>query len=130
MKKILIALSILVTSGIVGVAAIAQTSNLNQNDFINALQYCKPYTMSVGPIDILGMKVTTKKQIIGMRNGLCSYIEIVGPPDAKNTIRCHFTKEQINKLVFGMRNNSPGERVWGEYYNNNKVCTTETPGWD
>ncbi len=64
----------------------------------------------------------------GMKNGLCSYVEIVGPPDAKNTIRCHFTKEQVNKLVFAMRNNNAG--AWSEYYNNNNVCTTETPGWD
>lgn len=124
MKKVLIALSILITGNI---AAVAQ-SNTFSDDFINALQYCKPYTYSIGPIDILGMKVTTKKQIIGMRNGLCSYVEIVGPSDAKNTFRCNFTKKQVNKLVNSMRNNDMG--VWTEYYNNSNVCTIEVPGWD
>lgn len=128
MRKVIIALGLFVVSGIAGVVAIAQTSNSYSNDFINALQNCKPYTYSIGPIDMFGMKVTTKKQIVGMKNGLCSYVEIVGPPDAKNTIRCHFTKEQVNKLVFAMRNNNAG--AWSEYYNNNNVCTTETPGWD
>lgn len=128
MKSVIIALSMLVVSGIVGVVAIAQNSNTYPNDFVNALQYCKPYALSVGPIDIFGMKVTTKKQIFGMRNGLCSYVEIAGPPDAKNTIRCNFTKEQINKLVFAMRNNNSG--AWTEYYNDDNVCTTETPGFD
>ena len=128
MKKFIIVLSMFILSKFVCLCAIAQNSNPYTNDFITALQYCKPYTYSIGPIDILGMKVTTIKQIIGMRNGFCSYVEIVGPPDAKNTIRCNFTKEQVNKLVYSMRSNN--SRIWGEYYNNNNVCTIKTPGFD
>ena len=60
-----------------------------------------------------------------MKNCLCSYIEIVGPSDAENTIRCDFTKEQVGKLVSAMRNNTG---IWNDYYNNPDVCTTETPG--
>lgn len=127
MKKLVIALGIVLVSLIVGVVVSAQNSNPYTNDFINAFQYCKPYTYTIGPIDMLGMKVTTKKQIVGVKNGLCSYVEIVGPSYAKNTIRCNFTKEQVNKLVSAMRNNNTS--VWSEYYNS-PVCTTETPGWD
>ena len=82
MRKVIIALGLFVVSGIAGVVAIAQTSNSYSNDFINALQNCKPYIYSIGPIDMFGLKVTTKKQIVGMKNCLCSYIEIVGPSDA------------------------------------------------
>ena len=48
-----------------------------------------------------------------MKNCLCSYIEIVGPSDAENTIRCDFTKEQVGKLVSAMRNNTG---IWNDYY--------------
>ena len=65
------------------------------------------------------MKVSTRKRIVGIRNGLCSYIEIVGPVNAKYTIRCNFTKEQVNKLVTAMRNND-GDAAWTEYLNNKK----------
>lgn len=90
--------------------------------FINAFQACKPYTLTIGPIDIMGMQVTTKKQIVGIKNGLCSYVEVVGPANAKNTIKCNFNQTQINKLVSDMKNNTSS--AWDEYYNNPSVCKT------
>ena len=125
-QKFIIVLSIFVISGIVGIAVYAQNSNPYTNDFINSFKTCKPYTYSIGPIDMFGMKVSTRKRIVGVRNGLCSYIEVVGPINAKYTIRCNFTKEQVNKLVTAMRNND-GDAAWTEYLNNKNVCTTESP---
>lgn len=123
MKKFIIALSMTATSGIVCLSAMAQSYYMD--NFSNALLYCKPYTYTSAPIDILGRKVTDKKRIIGMRKGLCSFVEIVGPPRSKNIIRCNFTKEQINDLVFEMKNYNAG--IWSKYYNDESACTIKSP---
>ena len=118
--------NIIITAGILCFITVKNVSYAQDNTyatFINAFESCKPYTYIIGPVDMFGMQVTTKKQIIGIKNGLCSYIEVVGPADAKNTITCNFTKSQINKLVSDMKNNRTAS--WAEYYNNSKVCKTE-----
>ena len=121
MKKFIIVLSMLIAGGIFGVATLAENSKPTYtDDFINAMQNCRPYTYSIGPFEMFGMQVTDRKFILGKKNGLCSYLEIVGPPTKESFIRCNFTKEQVNKLVFTMKNDNSG--AWQEYFNNRNVC--------
>ena len=127
MKKFLFSVLGIFCLVIAGNFVFAQ-NNHYPSAFIDAFQACKPYTLTIGPVNMMGMQVTTKKQIVGIKNGLCSYVEVVGPVDAKNTIRCNFNQTQINKLVSDMKNNTTS--AWYEYYNNPSVCKTYTPGWN
>lgn len=124
MRKFLFLIFCFVLVSGVGLCANAQNEIYSQ-DFIKAFQGCKPYIYSVGPVDILGMKVTSKKQIVGIKNGRCAYVEVVGPVNAKNIIRCSFNQAQLNRLVDDMKNN--GQSVWFEYYNNPHVCRNQAP---
>ena len=104
MRKFLFFIFCLVLFSSTGFDVKAQT-NPYSSEFINAFQSCRPYVYSIGPVNIFGMQVTTKKQIVGVKNGRCSYIEVVGPTNAKNIIRCNFNQAQINRLVSDMKNN-------------------------
>lgn len=127
MKKILFCVLGILCLVIVGNFIFAQNNNNNSYSpaFIRAFQSCKPSTITMGPINFMGMKVTTKKQIVGLENGLCSYIEVAGPEDAKMTIKCNFNQTQIDKLVLDMKNNTTN--TWNEYYNDPNVCKIYKP---
>lgn len=125
MKKVIVCIL-----GLLGLIVVKNITFAQDNPypqyFINAFKTCKPSTLTVGPINILGMSITSEKKIVGMKNGLCSYIEVVGPAEGKSTIRCNFNQSQIDKLVKDMKNNT--SEAWNEYLNNDSVCKTKLPG--
>lgn len=111
-------------------------------EFVSSLKNCKPYTYTTPTVEIFGMKVSATKKILGVKNSYCYYSETTGPTDARTTINCKFSKEQINRLVDAMQNNSNSgkpmsieygsqtrvsggdnaSRIWTEYFNNPAVC--------
>ena len=122
MKKVLVCIL-----GLLGLIVVKNIAFAQDNPYPQyAFKTCKPSTVTVGPINILGMSITSEKKIVGMKNGLCSYIDVVGPAEGKSTIRCNFNQSQIDKLVKDMENNTSG--AWTEYLNNDNICKTQLPG--
>ena len=73
--------------------------------FIKNFQDCDKYQESVVS-EFEGKQFTTNRKILGWRNGMCKYQEVVSSPTDKYQIDCNFTAIQVEDLYNSMKDRS------------------------
>lgn len=109
----------------------------------SALRDCSSYSQ-YGIVDTEGMKVESRKQILGWENDKCVYQEHVKFSGVSSDITCRFTQAQITEISSVMNayellqgysagdvdtssvsavQKNPVVKVWGKYLQDSSVCT-------
>lgn len=83
----------------------AATYTKFSSKFIKNFQDCDKYEETVVS-EFENQQFTTTRKILGWRNGMCKYQEVVSSPKDKYQIDCNFTAIQMEDLYNSMRDRS------------------------
>ncbi len=134
---------IFIAMALVCLTRVALVQANDTTSFTENLKDCREYYGSQ-TIDLQDIKLTTTRQIQGWVDGKCSYKEAVSTKDAKYTVNCLLSKENIADLVKTMEDFEKDESNknidlndfsqvqsstivsnWSKYLQNPEICSIE-----
>lgn len=105
MRKSLIITSIVFLSAAFLTSAFASEYTKFSKKFIKKMRDCDAYEETVTS-NYDGNSFTTKRKIIGWRNGFCKYQEVISSNEGKYQLDCGFSDAQVDDLYNAMRSRS------------------------
>lgn len=135
---------IIVLTALIFCAARVSLVFANDNiSFTESLKNCQEYYGSQ-TIELNDIKLSTTKQIHGLKGEKCSYQETVSTKDSRYSVNCMLSKDNINELVKIMEDfeqNGENKKIdlndftqvesssvvagWSKYLQNPEICSIE-----
>lgn len=85
--------------------AIAEQYTKFSSKFVKNFRDCDKYEETITS-EFENQNFTTKRNILGWRNGICRYEEIITSPKDQYKLTCNLTSMQVDELYESMKNKS------------------------
>ena len=104
-KTILLSIIATLAIGSVLTVAIGEQFTKFSSKFIKNFRDCESYEETITS-EFENQTFTTNRKIIGWRNGICRYEEVITSPKDQYKLSCNLTSMQVDELYDSMKNKS------------------------